>query len=97
MENNKWKYEWAKTIWRHGRYALITIAERMRALQAGNIAFSETNVEWHKFQLRDNMQFFFTKAFEAASMEYIKTSGKFEIRYHKPVRTAYGELVQMVH
>jgi hypothetical protein len=31
--------------------ALITVAERWRALQAGTIAFSETNVEWHKFQL----------------------------------------------
>jgi hypothetical protein len=31
--------------------ALITVAERLRAIQADTIAFSETNVEWHKFQL----------------------------------------------
>jgi hypothetical protein len=34
--------------------ALVTISERLRALQAGTIAFSEIDVEWHKFQLRDN-------------------------------------------
>jgi hypothetical protein len=36
--------------------ALITVAERLRAIKAEKIALSETNVEWHKFQLRDNMQ-----------------------------------------
>jgi hypothetical protein len=34
---------------------LITVAERLRALQAETIAFSATNVEWYKYQLRDNM------------------------------------------
>jgi hypothetical protein len=54
--------------------ALITVAGRLRALQAETIAFSETNVEWHKFQLRDNMQKNFTKSFGAAMMEYSTTS-----------------------
>jgi hypothetical protein len=34
----------------------LTILEMLRELQAGTIAFSETNAEWHKFLLRDNTQ-----------------------------------------
>jgi hypothetical protein len=49
--------------------ALITVAERLRALQADTITFSETNVEWNKYQLQDNMQKLFIKAFGAARME----------------------------
>jgi hypothetical protein len=29
--------------------SLITVAERLRALQTESVAFSETNVEWHKY------------------------------------------------
>jgi hypothetical protein len=32
--------------------SLITVAERLRALQAESVAFAETNVEWHKYELR---------------------------------------------
>jgi hypothetical protein len=77
--------------------ALIIVAERLHALQAGNIAFSETNVEWHTFQLRYNMQKINTKAFGLARLEYITTSYKFETTYHKPGGTASGALGQMVH
>jgi hypothetical protein len=35
--------------------SLIIVAERLRALQAELVAFSETNVEWHKYALRGNM------------------------------------------
>jgi hypothetical protein len=49
--------------------SLITVAERLRALQTESVAFSETNVEWHKYELRENMQKLFTKAFGAARME----------------------------
>jgi hypothetical protein len=42
--------------------ALITVAERLRAPQAGTIALSETNVEWHKLQPQNNKQKLFTKA-----------------------------------
>jgi hypothetical protein len=31
--------------------ALLTVSERLRALYAETIAFSETNIEWHKYQL----------------------------------------------
>jgi hypothetical protein len=77
--------------------ALITVAERLRALQVETIAFSETNVEWHKFQLRNNMQKLFTKAFGVARIEYSTTSDKFEMMYHKLVETICGVLGQMVH
>jgi hypothetical protein len=56
--------------------ALIKVAEILRALQSETIAFSETNVEWHKYQLQDNMQLF-VKSFGAARMEYSTTSDKF--------------------
>jgi hypothetical protein len=34
--------------------ALLTVSERLRALQAETIAFWGGDVEWHKYQLRDN-------------------------------------------
>jgi hypothetical protein len=77
--------------------ALITVAERLRALQAETIAFTETHIEWHKFQLEDNMQKLVTKAFGAARMEYSTTLDKFETMYHKPGGTICGALGQMVH
>jgi hypothetical protein len=77
--------------------APITVSERLRALQADVIVFSETNVEWHKFQLRDNMQKIFTKAFGTARMEYITTSDKFETTYHKPGGTICGALGKIFH
>jgi hypothetical protein len=45
---------------------LLTILERLRNLQAVNIAFYKTNVEWHKSLLRDNTQSMLQKAFGAA-------------------------------
>jgi hypothetical protein len=36
--------------------ALITVAEILGVPQVETIAFSETNTEWHKFQLCDNMR-----------------------------------------
>jgi hypothetical protein len=77
--------------------ALITVAERLRALQADTIAFLETKVEWHKYQLRDNMQKLFIKSFGAARMEYSTTLDKFETTYHKPGGTVCGALGHMMH
>jgi hypothetical protein len=77
--------------------SLITVAERLRALQAESVAFSETNVEWHKYELRENMQKLFTKAFGAARLEYCTSSDKFETTYHKRGGTTCGALGQMVH
>jgi hypothetical protein len=57
--------------------SLITVAERLRALQAEYVAFSETDVEWHKYELRENMKKLFTKAFDSACLEYYTLSDKF--------------------
>jgi hypothetical protein len=77
--------------------SLITVAERLRALQTEVVEFSETNVEWHKYELRENMHKLFTKAFGAARMEYCTSSDKFETTYHKRVGTTCGALGQMLH
>jgi hypothetical protein len=63
---------------------LLTILEILRALQAGTIAFSETNVEWHKFILRENTQSLLQKAFGATRVEYSTSSSKFETTHTKP-------------
>jgi glutamate synthase domain-containing protein 2 len=77
--------------------SLITVAERLRVLQTESVAFSETNVEWHKYELRENMQKLLTKAFGAARMEYCTSSYKFETTYHNRGGMTFGALVQMVH
>jgi hypothetical protein len=70
--------------------ALVTVTERLCALQAETIVFSGTNVEWHKFQLRENMKKMSTKAFGVAMIEHSMTSDKFETAYHKPVGPLVG-------
>jgi hypothetical protein len=75
----------------------IKVTERLRALQTEPVEFSETNVECHKYELRENMQKLFTKSFGAACMEYCTSSDKFETTYHNIGRTTYGALGQMVH
>jgi hypothetical protein len=77
--------------------SLITVAERLRALQTESLAFLETNVEWHKYELGENIHKLFTKAFGAARMEYCTSSDKFEKTYHKTGGTTCGYLGQMVH
>jgi hypothetical protein len=72
--------------------SLITVAERLRALQTESVAFSETNVEWHKYELRENMQNLFTKSCGAARMEYCTSSDKFERTYHNRGSTTCGAL-----
>jgi hypothetical protein len=41
---------------------LLRIAKRTRSLQSGTIALSETNTEWHKHELRNNIDTVLTKA-----------------------------------
>jgi hypothetical protein len=62
----------------------LTTLERLRALQAGTIAFSNTNVEWHKFLLRDSTQSMLKKAFGATRVEYSTSLIKFETTHNKP-------------
>jgi hypothetical protein len=75
----------------------LTILERLRALQAGTIAFSETNVEWHKFLLRENTQSMFQKAFGAARVECSTSSSKFETTHNKPGGSLCAALGPWVH
>jgi hypothetical protein len=75
----------------------LTILERLRALQVGTIAFSETNVEWHKCLLRDNTQSLLQKAFGSARVEYSTSSSKFETTHNKPGGTLCAVLGSWVH
>jgi hypothetical protein len=77
--------------------SLITVAEILRSLQKESVAFLETNVEWQKYELRENMHKLFTKAFGVARTEYCRSSDKFETAYHKRGGTTCGALEQMVH
>jgi hypothetical protein len=63
---------------------LISIAKRMRALQAGTIALSETNTECQKHELQTNTDKVLIKAFGAARTEYGTSSDKFEMPNYKP-------------
>jgi hypothetical protein len=49
---------------------LIPIVERMRNLQAGEFLLNETNVEWHKWEHRENAQQLFWNTFGGANVEY---------------------------
>jgi hypothetical protein len=75
----------------------LTILERLRALQVGTIAISETNVEWHKFLLRDNTQSLLQKAFGSARVEYSTSSSKFETTRNKPGGTLCAATWSWVH
>jgi hypothetical protein len=75
----------------------LTILERLRALQVGTLAFSETNVEWHKFLLRENTQSLLQKSFGSARVEYSTSSSKFETTHNKPGGTLCAALGSWVH
>jgi hypothetical protein len=75
----------------------LKILERLRALQAGTIAFSETNVEWHKFLLRDNTQSMLQTLFGAARVEYSTPLSKFETTHNTPGGALYAALVHWVY
>jgi hypothetical protein len=62
---------------------LISISKRTQALQAGTIALSETNTEWHKHELRTNTDKVLTKTFGAARTEYGTSSDKYETSNYK--------------
>jgi hypothetical protein len=47
---------------------LIPIVERLRNLQAGGILLNETNVEWHKWEHRDNAQKLLRNTFGSANV-----------------------------
>jgi hypothetical protein len=76
---------------------LLSITKRTRALQSGTIALSETNMEWHKHELRNNMDKVLTKAFWAARTEYGTSSDKFETSNYKPGGTLCSALSPWAH
>jgi hypothetical protein len=61
-------------------------------LQAGTIEMSETNMEWHKHELRNNMDKVLIKDFGAARTEYGTSSDKFETSNYKPGGTLFSAL-----
>jgi hypothetical protein len=73
---------------------LLSIAKRTRSLQAGMIALSETNMEWHKHELRNKTDKVLIKTFGAARTEYGTSSDKFETSNYKPGGTIYSALGQ---
>jgi DUF971 family protein len=59
---------------------LIPIVERLRNLQSGRISLNETNVEWHKWEHRDNAHKLLRNNFGSANVEYSTTKEKIESR-----------------
>jgi hypothetical protein len=57
-----------------------TVVERLRNLQAGGILLNETNVEWHKWEHRDNAQKLLRNTFGSVNVEFSTTKEKFENR-----------------
>jgi hypothetical protein len=69
-------------VWGYGRS--VKYHQRSRSLQAGAIALSETNAEWHNHELRSNPYKVPIKAFGAARTEYGTSCDKFETSNYKP-------------
>jgi hypothetical protein len=59
---------------------LIPLVKRMRNLQAGGILINETNVEWHKWEHRENSQQLLRNTFGGANVEYSTSKEKIESR-----------------
>jgi hypothetical protein len=59
---------------------LIPIVECLRNLQAGGILINETNVEWHKWEQRENAQQLLRNTFDGTNGEYITLKEKNESR-----------------
>jgi hypothetical protein len=52
---------------------LIPIVERLRNLQAGGILLNETNVEWQKWEHRDNAQKLLRNTVGSVNVEFSTT------------------------
>jgi hypothetical protein len=79
----------------YGGYAdRISIMERVKLLQTGNVAFQETNLEWHNKGFRDEFQKLLVKAFR---VDNSTTKNKFETSPFKPGGTVSAALGEMVH
>jgi hypothetical protein len=80
-----------------GSTDLISVMEGLKLLQTGNVAFQETNLEWHNKGYRDEFQKLLVKDFGAARVDRNTTKDKFETSPFKPGRTASAALGKMVH
>jgi hypothetical protein len=58
----------------------IPIVERLTNLQSGGILLNETNVEWHKWEHRENAQQLLPNTFGGANVEYSTSKEKIESR-----------------
>jgi hypothetical protein len=80
-----------------GSADLISVMERLKLLQTGNVAFNETNLEWHNKGYRDEFKKRLVKDVGALRVDYSTTKDKFETWPFKPGGTANAELEKMVH
>jgi hypothetical protein len=77
---------------------LIPIVERLRNLQAGGILLNGTNMEWHKWEHRENSQQVLRNTFSGANVEYSTSKEKIESRVKPGVTftSAVGDWSQRV-
>jgi hypothetical protein len=68
----------------------------LRGLQAGSVSIGETNVEWQKYEWRENTHQALRKMFGDARVEFSTSKAKFEGRY-KPGGTATAALGVWTH
>jgi hypothetical protein len=80
-----------------GSADFISVMERLKLLQTGNVAFQETNLEWHNKGYRDEFQKLLVDAFGAARVDHSTTKDKFETSPLKPWGTVSAALGKMVH
>jgi hypothetical protein len=59
---------------------LVPIVELLRNLQAGGILLNETNVEWHKWEHRENSKQLLRNTLRGANIEYSSSKENFESR-----------------
>jgi hypothetical protein len=59
---------------------MISMSSNLRGLQAGSISIGETNVEWHKYEWRENTYQTLRKTFGDKRVKFSTSKAKFEGR-----------------
>jgi hypothetical protein len=59
---------------------MISMCSNLRGLQVGSVSIGETNVEWQKYEWRENTHHALRKTFGDASVEFSTSKAKFEGR-----------------
>jgi hypothetical protein len=75
---------------------MISMCSSLRGLQAGSVSIGETNMEWHKYEWRQNIYQTLRKQFGDTIVEFSTSKAKFEGRY-KPGGTATAALGAWTH